>query len=289
MTGKRWPDLFVAGVPRAGTSSLWDYLNQHPQIFMSRVKEPHFFSDFKPKIVPVTKNESAYMRLFARASDEQLLGEATPNYLCDPAAPARIARVSPAARIVIVLRDPVARAYSDYWHKVRYGRESRPFLERIQVQLADPRRRMPGPGYVGAGLYAEPLGRYLETFGDRVLVLFQDELSADTRGELRRVLEFLGVDVAVADRLRLGVRNATALPRNALVRRLYRSPRLRAAGVRVIPQPLQPGLERLMLRRDGLPAMEPEARRLLREFYEAEPAALEPLLGRPVPWAATTT
>jgi hypothetical protein len=286
VTENRWPDLFVAGAPRAGTSSLWDYLNQHPQIFMSRIKEPHFFSDFKPRIVPTVSTESAYLRLFAHASPGQLLGEATPSYLCDPAAPARIARVSPGARIVIVLRDPVARAYSDYWHKVRYGREARPFLERIQAQLVDERRRRPSPGYVGAGLYAEPVERYLGTFGDRVLVLFQEELAADTLGELRRVLEFLGVDAALADRIRLVVRNATALPRNALVRRLYRSSALRAAGVRLIPGSLQPGLERLLLRRDGIPPMDPEARRLLEDFYAAEPAALERLLGRAVPWAA---
>jgi hypothetical protein len=286
VTGKRWPDLFIAGAPRAGTSSLWDYLSQHPQIFMSRVKEPHFFSDFKPRLVPTVKSESAYLGLFAHASPGQLLGEATPSYLHDPAAPARIARVCPDARIVVVLRDPVTRAYSDYWHKVRYGREARPFLERIQTQLGDEGRRRPGLGYVGAGLYAEPLERYLGTFDGGVLVLFQEELAADTRREVRRILEFLGVEAAVADRIRLGVRNATALPRNALVRRLYRSPALRAAGVRIVPDSLQPGVERLLLRRDGVPPMEPEARRLLREFYASEPAELERLLGRPVPWVA---
>jgi hypothetical protein len=284
VTGKRWPDLFVAGAPRAGTSSIWSYLDQHPRIFMSRLKEPHFFSDHKPPFVPTVSDEGVYLRLFDGAEAGQLRGEASPTYLGDPRAPERIARVSPEARIVVVLRNPVARAYSAYWHRVRYGDEARPFLEAIRPQPSDGR-----PSYVRAGLYAEPIERYLETFGDRLHVLFQEELAADTRGELRRILEFLGVDSTAADRIRLDVRNATALPRNRVVRRLYQSPRLRSVVDRAVPLALQPRVERLLLRRDGVPPMEPEARRLLEDFYAAEPPALERLLGRPVPWALEPT
>jgi hypothetical protein len=283
----RWPDLFVAGAPRAGTSSLWGYLAQHPQIFMSRVKEPHFFSDFKPGFIPIVSDEAAYLRLFARAGAGQLLGEATPSYLADAPAPLRIARASPEARVLVVLREPVARAYSDYWHKVRYGKETRPFLDALRAKLAAAPDRTPRPDFVGSGLYAEPLARYREVFGDRLHVLFQEELAADTRGEVRRIFEFLGVDATVADRINLDVRNVTGLPRNRVVRRLYRSTRLRALGVRIVPSSVQPALERVLLR-GGVPPMEPEARRLLDEFYAPEPPALERLLGRAVPWATKT-
>jgi hypothetical protein len=252
---------------------------------MSRLKEPHFFCDFRPSFIPTVSDEAAYLRLFADAADDQLLGEATPTYLADPAAPGRIARANPEARIVLVLREPVARAYSDYWHKVRYGREARPFLDVVQAKLDGSWTR--GASILRGGLYAEPLARYLEVFGDRVHVLFQDELAADTRGEMRRILEFLGVDASRADRIDLGVRNATALPRNRAVRRLYRSRRMRAIGSRLVPSSRQPGLERLLLRR-GVPPMDPEARRLLEDFYAPEPPELERLLGRAVPWARKT-
>jgi hypothetical protein len=284
VTADRWPDLFVAGAPRSGTSSIWSYLDQHPQIFMSRLKEPHFFSDHKPRYVPTVSDEAAYLRLFAGAAAGQLRGEASPTYLADARAPERIARVSPEARIVVVLRNPVDRAYSAYWHRVRYGGETRPFLVTIRQPLTPGR-----PRYVRGGLYAESIERYLETFGDRLHVLFQEELAADTRGELRRILEFLGVDATAADRIRLDVRNATALPRNRVVRRLYGSPRLRSLGERAVPVSLQPRLERLLLRRNGVPPMELEARRLLEDFYAAEPPALERLLGRSVPWAVKPT
>ena len=286
MTHGRWPQLFVVGAPRAGTSSLWDYLDQHPEIFMSRLKEPHYFGDFKPDFLPSVRDEASYLRLFAGAADGQLLGEASPTYLADPVVPAAIAGVSPEARIVAVLREPVARAHSDYWHKVRYGKETRPFLDAVRAQLADRRCRAPSPTYLGSGLYAEPLERYLDLFGDRVLVLFLDELAADTRAVVRRTLEFAGVDSGVADRMRLTVRNATSLPRNRLVRLLYRSPGLRALGIRIVPDALHPAVEGVLLRRDGIPRMDPEARRLLEDFYAPEPEKLARLLGRPVPWAA---
>ena len=285
VTRKRWPDLFVAGVPRAGTSSLWSYLDQHPQIFMSRLKEPHFFTDKKPRFLPSVSDEGAYLRLFDGAAPGQLRGEATPTYLANADAPVRIARVSPEARIVVVLRNPVNRAYSSYWHTVRYGGEQRPFLEALEPVSSTPGGRRRPTRHVKGGLYAEPIERYLQIFGDRVHVLFQEELAADTRGELRRILAFLGVDSTAADRIRLDVRNATALPRNRVARRLYRSQRLRSIGDRAVPVALQPRLERLLLRRDGVPPMEPEARRLLEDFYAEEPPVLERLLGRPVPWA----
>jgi len=291
--GARWPDLFVVGAPRAGTSSLADYLDQHQQIFMSRLKEPHFFTELKPDFLPVVSGEQAYLRLFSRAEEDQLLGEASSSYLADPTAPGRIVGANSRARILIVLRDPVARAYSAHWHSVRYGRERRPFLGAIRAQLDDPRLRSPsteaGSWYLGAGQYPAHVKRYMKTFGDRVLVLLFEELTDETRTAMRRTFEFLGVDADVADRVRPRVRNAGSLPRNPLFRRLYRSARVRATGRSVVPASLQPALERVLLRRGGFPPMDPEARRLLEEFYAPEVPALERLLGCTLPWASAGT
>jgi hypothetical protein len=284
VTDTRWPEFFIVGAPRAGTTSLWDHLDRHPQIFMSPVKEPHFFCSYKPAFVPTVSDEEEYLRLFEDARPGQLRGEASPGYLRDAEAPVAIARVRPDARILTVLRDPVRRAYSEYWHRVRYGRQSRPFGEVIRTALDSPQERTKGSLYLSTGLYAEGVERYLATFGDRVLVLFLEGIAADTRGELRRTLAFLGVDPDVANRMRLRVQNATAVPRNALVRRAYGSPGLRSIGLRVVPRALQSPLERLLLRRNGVPPMEPEVRRLLEDFYAPEVPVLEGLLGRAVPW-----
>ena len=279
-----WPEVYVVGAARAGTTSLWSYLAQHPQIFMSRLKEPHFFSGLRPGLFRTISDADAYLDLFDGSRPDQLRGEASPSYLSSPQAPQAIARVRPDARIIIALREPIARAYSSYWHKVRYGQESRTFLDAIRADLADPA----GPRrsrYATGGLYARDLARYLELFEGTVLVVFLEELAADPRGELRRTFRFLGVDEDQSDRIDLTVRNASRLPRNAAARRVYASPRLRSLGERIVPNALSPRLERLFLRRAAVPPVDAEARRLLDELYASEPAALERLLGRPVPWA----
>ena len=107
----RWPNLFVVGAPRAGTTSLYHYLRQHPEIYMSPLKEPHFFSHSNPQSDTVVKHQDAYLRLFDAARGEKLRGEASPAYLADPDAPARIKDASPEAKIVAVLREPVSRAF----------------------------------------------------------------------------------------------------------------------------------------------------------------------------------
>lgn len=284
--GAQWPELYVVGANRAGTTSLWHYLGHHPQIFMSRLKEPHFFGDYTPDYIATVSDEVSYLRLFRDARPGQLRGEASPSYLTSKAAPEEIARVRPDARIIAILREPVARAYSSYWHNVRYGRESRTFLGAIRESLADPAARGGPRRYTRGGLYAQHLARYLEVFPGRVLVLFLEELSADPRGEIRRTFGFLGVDDTEADRVDLEIRNAHGLPRSALVRRAYASKRLRGLGARIVPGALQPRLEGVLLRRAAPPPVEPEARRLLEDFYAPQAPALERLLGRAVPWAA---
>ena len=105
-----WPNLFVVGAAKAGTTSLWRYLDQHPAIYMSPVKEPHYFSSFTPGLFPAVKDEGEYLRLFRDAGDAPLRGEASASYLWDAETPRRHPSRSPDAKIVISLRDPVERA-----------------------------------------------------------------------------------------------------------------------------------------------------------------------------------
>ena len=102
-----WPNLFIVGAAKGGTTSLWRCLAEHPEIFMSRLKEPHFFSRHQPPIYPTVHDEAAYLRLFAGART-RLRGEASPSYLWSEAAAARIERVSPDARILVALAEPYA-------------------------------------------------------------------------------------------------------------------------------------------------------------------------------------
>jgi Sulfotransferase domain len=277
-TGVRWPNFFVVGAPRCGTTSMWHYLRQHPEIFMSPVKEPHFFVPFRPRFMPAVKDERAYLRIFEGAKDEKVLGEASPSYLTDPGAAERIKAVAPHARILALVRDPVERAHSDYWHKVRYGVERRSFLEVVRTGLAEETTT------ILIGRYPTSLQRYYDAFGPNVLVLVFEEFAADVRGAVRQVLEFLEVDPGLADEFDATPRNPSALPRNAISRRVYSSVRLRNLGRAVVPETLHARVERMLLRRRRPQPIDPEARRLLEETYRPDVERLAELLGRPLPW-----
>ena len=109
-----WPNFFIVGAAKAGTTSLYQYLKQIPGIYMSPVKEPHYFSR---RVIPddhhyrPIRDKEKYLSLFKKVNNEKVVGEASPTYLRDPEAPRLIHQVSPNARILISLRDPIERPF----------------------------------------------------------------------------------------------------------------------------------------------------------------------------------
>ncbi|MGH2663994.1 MAG: sulfotransferase family protein [Actinomycetota bacterium] len=271
---RRWPNLFIVGAVKAGTTSLYRYLDDHPDIYMSPVKEPDFFTH-------EGADPDAYLGLFEGASGEKLLGEATPWYLARPGTAERIRNVSPDAKILIMLRDPVSRAYSQYLMDVRNGRQTAELWEAVQKD-----HRLPEHGYVSLGSYCEQVSRYLEVFGDQVLVAFFEDFVRDPRGSLERVLHFLGVDPGRARNIDLGVHNSYRRLRGVWGRpawNAYRNKRIRSVAQRLFPP-------RVRERAHGFifsgkkPPMDPRAHRFLQHVYRDEAACLRRLLGRGVPW-----
>lgn len=200
----RKPNFFIVGAPRCGTTSMYTYLKQHPEIWVSIAKEPHFFgSDLSP--MPGTiREESLYLELFAGAGDRPCVGEGSVWYLSSERAPHEIRTFAPDARILILLRDPVQMAHSLYSLYSRTGNEDLPTFE--EALAAEPERRegrrIPAGAYFPEGLLytdaarnAAKVERYFEVFGRENVhcVLFED-FTRDTAAVYRRTLEFLGVD-----------------------------------------------------------------------------------------------
>src|ERR1700752_3456715 len=106
-----WPNFFLVGAAKAGTTSIYAYLSQHPAVFFPSIKEPHFFTDVRPApeqqflIEEVTKR-SAYLRLYIRAASHPVIGDASPSYLWHPEVAQRICAEVPQAKIAVILRDP---------------------------------------------------------------------------------------------------------------------------------------------------------------------------------------
>jgi hypothetical protein len=288
-----WPNLFLVGAAKSGTTSVYEELARHPRVYMSPVKEPHFFSRIQPSperraFFPHVSDQAEYLALFGAASGEELVGEASTSYLWDEHAAERIRRVAPGARILIMLRDPVERAYSQYWNDVREGIESRPFADAVAAEERS------GPGawgvtslYIDCGRYADQVARYLDRFGDRVLVSFLEDLVRDRAATMARIRSFLGLGPeAPADRARR--MNPASAPRNALSRAILASGRARTIARATVPRALRARLRGALVREIDPPPMDPATRRRLEEIFRPEVARLSELLGEEPPWGRWT-
>lgn len=188
------PNLFIIGAMKSGTSSLHSYLNAHPSIFMCEPKEPCYFvhpdqldwPDIKK--LELWKSEEHYLELFKSANNVKIIGEASTLYAKLPKitdVPERIAQFNPDARFIYIMRDPIERTISHYWHEVRRGNEFQDMLTAIREN----------PLYRDVSHYAMQLQPYFEQFGqEKILILTFEEMRADPSRFMRTVFNWLGID-----------------------------------------------------------------------------------------------
>jgi len=199
------PDFLIVGAQKAGTSSLYNCLKQHPAIKPARKKEIHYFSQFYYKGLPW------YLDHFPAREETLLSGEASPFYLFHPQSARRIAETYPAIKIIIILRDPVERAISHYHQQYRRGHEKLPMLEAFQQEslriakgwdklLKDEQTsasKLQQCSYLKRGEYFEQLARYEKYYPrEQIHVMESREFFDETLASLRKLYEFLQIDPA---------------------------------------------------------------------------------------------
>jgi len=285
----RWPNFFIAGAPRCGTSSLHSYLQRVPGIYMSRIKEPNFFSgsvigDDHPMVKPI-RDEKQYLQLFSAAGDAQIVGEATPFYLEDPDAPRLIHEAVPDAKVIVSLRDPVERLYSHYL-MMRNNRPSMgSFMDEIMRGLAMRDSRSRAVLTPSTGLYSRQVSRFGNSFGSgQFKVLILEEWRHDVSNALRQILRFLGVDH--------DLRGFSAPPqrrygeaRGPMVRYVFGNRTISRVTEALIPFSLRKLIRNAVLvKQMPKPPMPAEAREFLCHYYRDDVRRLESLLGRRLPW-----
>lgn len=190
------------GAQKAGTTTLHGWLEQHPQLFLPSCKEVHYFS------LNYQRGWTWYEAHFHSGLDQGLrCGEITPYYLFHPAAPERIAETLPEARLIVLLRDPVERAISQYFHARRLGFEKlslRDAIDQEQHRLSGAEDVLALPGswhlahqeqsYVSRSNYPLQLARYRERFApDQLLVLRSEDLFERPEACWEKLLTFLGL------------------------------------------------------------------------------------------------
>ena len=195
------PHFLGIGTQKGGTSSLCQLLKKHPEIFIPKVKEVHYFTKF------YDRGEAWYCEQFANAPAGRLRGEITPYYLFHAAVPERIHAFRSDMKIVVLLRNPVERTLSQYYHSCRWGLETLPLedalaAEEDRLQGALEVIKTPGANhlsyqehsYLARSRYEEQLPRYFEHFGrDRVLVLRSEDLFCGDHAALRQLEKFLNI------------------------------------------------------------------------------------------------
>lgn len=197
------PTFLIIGGQKCGTTSLYRYLAKHPDVFMSPVKELRFFSGeaASRKAAPnegrAISNFATYCEHFEGASEHQAAGEASPSYIFYPGTAERIHQHLPDVQIIAILRDPIDRAFSEYWHHWRMGRKlNDDFLSFVRSEdvNADPQF---GDlrDCVRRGLYYRQLEPYFRLFDrEQLLILLHEDLRSDARALAQRTCEFIGVN-----------------------------------------------------------------------------------------------
>jgi hypothetical protein len=288
------PDLtvLIVGAGKAASTRIFGWLDEHPAVCMAHPKEPQFFSSHY-----ATGPEAFWPPFFAHYRGEPHVGEATPGYLHLPYVPARIAATYPGARIIVSLRHPVDRAYSDWWMHHARGADRGSFEEAMRVCLAGSDRSSPDPErswtehlqstgsgrirarpYLDIGHYDEHLARYRAHFPDqRIKVVLFDDIQHDAAAVYADICRFLDLPPAPV---------STTARNPALSRAIGRVRRLRHSGpgnllASLVPQGIRTGVKGLLARRGARqPPMPATTRQWLLDHYAPHNERLGRALGR---------
>lgn len=199
------PNFFISGAPRCGTTALYSYLSEHPNIFMSEVKELNYFADDFPNVQKIAfKSPNDYLQLFKDAGDRHLaVGEASPFYLFSTVAFQNMRAFNPEARVILSLRNPVEFIQSYHQLNLSLLREDEPDLARAW-DLQDLRRKgqhLPKSArepellmYGEVGQFSKYVERLFKVFPrEQVKIILLEDLASDTKGVYEDILEFLNV------------------------------------------------------------------------------------------------
>ena len=271
------PNFFIVGTPKSGTTSLFHYLQEHPEVFLPELKEPHFFSCpevkntyYKTKIVD---SKQEYLDLYQERESYKAVGDLSSSYLFNKETPKRIHQFNPYAKIIIVLRNPVDRALSHYLMDVNLGYINVPLLEVINNKDTFKQHYQE---YIELGFYEQQIRAYTKQFPDsQIKVVLSDTLYANTAETLKDIYSFINVSTTFITDFET-VHNSYTVPRFKALKSLVQSDGLK----KMIPSGLKSGLKSLIYKTNAeKPKLEVE-KNLLREIYKKSIVETETLINQ---------
>jgi len=285
---EKWPNLFIVGAPKGGTTSIHAYLSMIPEIYMSQIKEPNFFSANTVSInhpVKPIRDAKKYLELFKNARYEKYLGEASPSYLADPEAPKLIHELSPDAKIIISLRDPIERVFSHYLMYIRDGWWDHSFKEQIEKEFKKNIHSADRIMELNTSFYYENVKRYLEIFGpNQVKIIIFEDFVKEPKETLQEILKFLDIENSFID-FDPEKFNPYIEVRGQLRKSIRRNETLAKLVKLLVPKSLRLYMRHKIFIRDApKPIMDFSDREFLIHLYRSDVEKIKSLLGIILPW-----
>lgn len=304
------PNFLIIGAPKSGTTSIFSYLKQHPQIYTSPVKEPAFFafegmkldgsvgpfaeglknrpSDslkwYQERVSVAITNLEEYRGLFKEVSDEKAIGEASPGYMYFSQSPERIHHYVSDVKLIAILRNPADRAYSSLVHRAQYGLDSKADFSKI-LKKEDYNIDDEWWGFhheIRTGFYYKQLKRYYERFSpSQIRVYLYENLETSALSLMQDIFSFLEVDEKFVPNVSKKYL-ISAIPKNKLWHRFLTKPNpIKGLAKKLLPEKFRQSLGKSLIEQNmGKPPKPPEVRRQLLDIYREDITQLQELIGQ---------
>lgn len=287
------PTFLIIGAAKSGTTSLHQYLDQHPDVFMSPVKETGFFAfcdgipQFQGPWAELLRQKSvmdpqSYRRLFSAGASHRARGETSPQYLFHLGTAKRIRRYLPGARLIAILRHPADAAFSAFMMRRRDGHEPlQDFRQAIEAETRGERQNWSFGNYVSRFCYYQQLSEYYSLFPrEQIRVYLFDDLKADPVGLFRDLFQFIGVSPDFTPDMSIRL-NRSGVIRNPVIRKLWNlSSPVRSRTRPFLPDRMRRRAYQAVVRNLEKPPYDPALRRRVVELYRDEIVRLQELIGR---------
>ena len=287
------PNLFIVGAAKSGTTSLHNYLNQHPDIFMCNPKEPHFLinKEIGLERIPVGITEkSEYEDLFIEGGDKKYRGESSVMYLMYPeiVIPKITNNYLENTKIIIMLRNPVERAYSGFHHVKRYNIKEniQDFTEAWKLseeRYFNQKDMTPASRYQELGLYYNQVQSYLNEFKDNLHIIIYDDYKSDFKSEMNKVFDFLEVENIEIDSDKRYMVGGWQWENEKMKRLMMNRNPLKSAVKMLIPfKGIRKSIRKRIQKKNSVEVKQitEKERIMMKEFYKIDVKKLSDLLNR---------
>jgi hypothetical protein len=307
---QKLPTFLIVGAGKAGTTSLHLYLQQHPQVFMSPVKETNHFSDAdmqfehfnldyrqdvdididkylsgpmdKKVHIAHVRSWEQYQKLFRDVKDQKAIGEVSNSYLCLPSAALAIKKKLPSVKIIMILRHPAERLYSQFLMNLRLGKTKERNL-RKEIEY-DANKAVHGWGishmYLVNGMYYEQVKRYYELFPpEQIYVILYDDFKKDAAGEMKKLFAYIGVDDNYTTDMSRK-HNEAGMPRFGKLNYILTQSGLYSFSKKILPDSLKQTVKNIFYSKKNIPGMTSDERAWLINYYREDVVKLSALIQR---------